>query len=130
RPRAWVRCVGPRGGPRPPPGAWLAPAPPGAARQNWTDAPVAARPPQTSRYTADDEQGNLPASFLTSKPGPGEYIVQVVGPSGRVIRLSQNAGKTPLLSPAELRQAEHGQVLLTRTARGKPDRVLAGPYGG
>src|SRR5262249_57243917 len=92
--------------------------------------PAAAAPPGRPRSTADDEQGNLPASFLTSKPGPGEYIVQVVGPSGRVIRLSQNAGKTPLLSPAELRQAEHGQVLLTRTARGKPERVLAGPYGG
>src|SRR5262249_56686475 len=36
----------------------------------------------------------------------------------------------PLLAPADLRQAEHGQVLLTRTARGKPERVLAGPYGG
>src|SRR5215468_10850657 len=111
-------------------GGWLFVSQLGAAMLKSTDAALAARLAQASRYTADDEQGNLPASFLTSKPGPGEYIVQVVGPSGRVIRLSQNAGKTPLLSPAELRQAEHGQVLLTRTARGKPERVLAGPYGG
>jgi signal transduction histidine kinase len=110
-------------------GGWLFVSQLSAAMLTSTDAALAARLTQAGRYTADDEEGNLPASFLTSKPGPGEYIVQVVGPSGRVIRLSQNAGKTPLLSPAELRQAQHGQVLLTRTARGKPERVLAGPYG-
>jgi two-component system OmpR family sensor kinase len=111
-------------------GGWLFVSQLSAAMLKSTDAALAARLTQASRYTADDEEGNLPASFLTSKPGPGEYIVQVIGPSGRVIRLSQNAGKTPLLSPAGLRRARHGQVLLTRDAGGKPERVLAGPYGG
>src|SRR5262249_30939796 len=111
-------------------GGWLFVSQLGAAMLKSTDAALAARLAQASRYPADDQHGTVPASFLTSKPGPAEYIVQLVGPSGRVIRLSQNAGKTPLLPPAELRQAEHGQVLVTRTARGKPERVLAGPYGG
>src|SRR5215469_4035346 len=99
-----------------------------AAMLRSTDAALAARLGQAARYTADDEGNNLPASFLSGKPAPGEYIVQVVDPSGRVIRLSQNAGKTPLLSPAELRQARHGKVLLTQTVDGKPERILAGPY--
>jgi two-component system OmpR family sensor kinase len=111
-------------------GGWLFISQLSAAMLRTTDAALAARLTQASRYTADDEEGNLPASFVTSKAGPGEYIVQVVGPSGRVIRISQNAGKTPLLSPAELRQARHGQILLTRTVDGKPERVLAGPYSG
>jgi signal transduction histidine kinase len=111
-------------------GGWLFISQLSAAMLKSTDAALAARLAQAGRYTADDEEGNLPASFLTAKPGPGEYIVQVVGPSGRVIRVSQNAGKAPLLSPAELRQAQRGQVLLTRTADRGPERVLAGPYGG
>jgi two-component system, OmpR family, sensor kinase len=111
-------------------GGWLFLSQLSAAMLRTTDAALAARLAQASRYTADDEEGNLPPSFLTGSPAPGEYIVQVVSPSGRVIRISQNAGKTPLLSPAELARARHGQVLLTRTARGKPERILAGPYGG
>jgi signal transduction histidine kinase len=111
-------------------GGWLFISQLSVAMLKSTDAALAARLTQAGRFTADDEEGNLPASFLTGKPGPGEYIVQVVGPSGRVIRVSQNAGKTPLLSPAELRQAQHGQVLLTRAADRGPERVLAGPYGG
>jgi two-component system OmpR family sensor kinase len=108
---------------------WLFVSQLSAATLRSTDSALTARLAQASRYTADDEQGNLPTSFLTSKPAPGEYIVQVVGPSRRVIRVSQSAGTTPLLSPAELGQARHGKVLLTRTVDGKPYRILAGPYG-
>ncbi len=111
-------------------GGWLFLSQLSAAMLRTTDAALAARLAQASRYTADDEEGNLPASFLTGSTAPGEYIVQVVSPSGRVIRVSQNAGKTPLLSPAELARARHGQVLLTRTVDGDPERILARPYGG
>jgi len=111
-------------------GGWLFLSQLSAAMLRTTDAALSARLAQASRYTADDDERNLPRSFLTGSPAPGEYIVQVVSPSGRVIRISQNAGKTPLLSPAELAQARHGQVLLTRTVAGEPERILAGPYGG
>src|SRR5215470_19512422 len=94
-------------------GGWLFLSQLSAAMLRSTDAALTARLAQASRYTADDEAGNLPTSFLTGKPAPGEYIVQVVSPSGGVIRVSQNAGKTPLLSAAELRRAQHEQVLLT-----------------
>jgi len=111
-------------------GGWLFLSQLSAAMLRSTDAALAARLAQARGYTADDDEGTLPTTFLTGKPAPGEYIVQVVSPSGRVIRISQNAGKTPLLSPAELAQARHGQVLLTRTVDGKAERILAGPYGG
>src|SRR5215469_1534520 len=82
-------------------GGWLFVSQLSAAMLRSTDAALAARLSQASRYTADDEEGNLPPGFLTGQPFPGEYIVQVISPSGRVIRTSPNAGKTPLLSEAE-----------------------------
>jgi two-component system, OmpR family, sensor kinase len=111
-------------------GGWLFVSQLSAAMLRSTDAALAARLSQASRYTADDEEGNLPPGFLTGQPFPGEYVVQVINPSRHVIRSSQNAGKTPLLSGAELRRAEHGEVLLTRNLSGKPERILAGPYAG
>ena len=111
-------------------GGWLFLSRLSAAMLKTTDATLAARLAQASRYTADDEEGNLPRSFLTSNLASGEYVVQVVSPSGRVIRVSQGAGKTPLLSAAERRKARHEQVLLTRTVDGKTERILAGSYGG
>ena len=111
-------------------GGWLFVSQLSAAMLRSTDAALAARLSQATRYTADDEEGNLPHSFLTGQPAPGEYIVQVIDPSRRVIRISPNAGKTPLLSAGELRKARHGEVLLTRNLNGKPERILAGPYAG
>jgi signal transduction histidine kinase len=111
-------------------GGWLFISQLSAAMLRTTDANLAARLSQAGRYTADDEENNLPASFLSGKPLPGEYIVQVIDPSGRVRRISQNAGTIPLLTAAEQRTARHREILLTRTFGGKPERILAGPYAG
>jgi two-component system OmpR family sensor kinase len=111
-------------------GGWLFVSQLSAAMLRSTDATLAARLSQASRYTADDEERKLPASFLTGTPAPGEYIVQVIDPSGHVMRISPNAGRAPLLSGAELRKATHAEVLLTRNLNGKPERILAGPYAG
>jgi signal transduction histidine kinase len=111
-------------------GGWLFVSRLSAAMLRTTDANLAVRLSQAARYTADDEENNLPPSFLTGKPLPGEYIVQVIDPSGRVTRISPNAGKIPLLTAAELRAARHREILLTRTIGGKPERILAGPYAG
>ena len=73
-------------------GGWLFVSQLSAAMLRSTDAALSARLSQASRYTADDEEGNLPPGFLTGKPVPGEYIVQVIDPPGRIIRSSQNAG--------------------------------------
>src|SRR5579859_7821309 len=109
---------------------WLFASQLSAAMLRTTDANLAARLSQAARYTADDEESNLPPSFLNGKPLPGEYIVQVIDPSGRVTRISPNAGKIPLLTVAEQRTARHREILLTRAIGGKPERILAGPYAG
>jgi len=111
-------------------GGWLFVSQLSAAMLRSTDAALAARLSRATQYTVDDEETNLSPGFLAGQPGPGQYVVQVIDSAGQVIRTSQNAGKTPLLSAAELRQARHGEVLLTRTRGGKPERILAGPYAG
>jgi hypothetical protein len=51
----------------------------------------------------------------------------MVDGSGRVRRASAHAGHASLLTPAELSQARHHQVLLTRTIGDQPLRLLAAP---
>jgi signal transduction histidine kinase len=109
-------------------GGWLFISQLSAAMLRSTDAALAVRLSQASRY--QDDEGRLPPSLLAGAPGPGEYIVQVVDRSGRVNGVSPSAGKAPLLSAADLRTARHRQILLTRTIGGEPERILAGPYAG
>jgi two-component system, OmpR family, sensor kinase len=59
---------------------------------------------------------------------PGEYVVQVIDSSGRVRGASADAGRAPLISAAELRQARHGRLLQTITVEGERERVLAAPF--
>ena len=47
-------------------------------------------------------------------PAPGEYVVQVIDPAGRVRGASADAGTTPLLSAAELSQARGSRLVVTR----------------
>ena len=60
-------------------------------------------------------------------PAPGEYVVQIIDPSGRVRGASADAGTTPMLSAAELRQAQHHRLLLTNSAEGERERLMAAP---
>jgi two-component system, OmpR family, sensor kinase len=106
-------------------GGWLFINQLSAAMLRTTDANLAARLSQAG-HTSDDEEGSRPA-ITTATLAPGEYAVQTITPSGQVN--SSNAGPAPLLTAAELNQARHGKVLLTRTLEGEPERVLAAPFG-
>jgi two-component system, OmpR family, sensor kinase len=97
-----------------------------AAMLRTTDANLAARLSQAVRGT-DNEDLSGPA-ITTATLAPGEYVVQTITPLGQVKH--SNAGPARLLTAAELNQARHGNVLLTRTLEGEPERVLAGPSGG
>jgi two-component system OmpR family sensor kinase len=108
-------------------GGWLFISQLSAAMLRSTDSALAAQLAQAGRYTEDEEGPN--SAIIGGKPGPGEYIVQVINPSGRVARGSPHAGKTPLLSAAELRQARSGKIILTRTFEREPERLLAAPFG-
>jgi two-component system OmpR family sensor kinase len=107
-------------------GGWLFISQLSAAMLRSTDAALAARLSQAGR-SADDEEGAKPA--VTNLPlVSGEYIVQIIDRAGRVT--NSNAGSRPLLTAAELKQARRGEVALTRTLEGEPERVLAVPFGG
>jgi signal transduction histidine kinase len=60
-------------------------------------------------------------------PAPGEYVVQVVDPGGRVRGASADAGRTPMLGAGDLGQARRGRMLVTVTSDGERQRVLAAP---
>jgi signal transduction histidine kinase len=106
-------------------GGWLFISQLSAAMLRTTDANLAARLSQAGR-TPDNEEGSRPA-ITTATLAPGEYAVQTITPSGLV--KNSNAGPAPLLTAAELNQARHGKVLLTRTLDGEPERMLAAPFG-
>ena len=106
-------------------GGWLFLSQLSAAMLRTTDANLTARLSQGR--AAEDEEGPGPA-ITNAALAPGEYVVQIVTPSGRVTH--SNVGPVPLLTPAELAQARNGKVRLTRTLEGEPERVLAVPIRG
>jgi two-component system, OmpR family, sensor kinase len=61
---------------------------------------------------------------------PGEYVVQFIDPSGRVRAASVDAGRAPLLTPAQQRAARQGPVTLTTTVDGDPERVMTASLPG
>ncbi|MDQ2874329.1 MAG: ATP-binding protein [Actinomycetota bacterium] len=87
------------------------------------DAQLAAQLSGASRY--------LPAHgtplAATGSPAPGEYVVQVIDSSGRVRGASPDAATTPMLAPAELRQARLHQIAFTATDEDERERLMAGP---
>jgi two-component system, OmpR family, sensor kinase len=107
-------------------GGWLFISQLSAAMLRTTDANLAARLSQAGG-SSDNEEGSKPA--ITNLPlQPGEYILQIIDPAGRVT--NSNAGPRPLLTAAEQKQARHREVALTRTLEGEPERVLAIPLHG
>jgi signal transduction histidine kinase len=107
-------------------GGWLFVSQLSAAMLRSTDAALTARLSQASRYAEDDGNPRSPA-VTRGRPAPGEYIVQVVSPSGQVTSASPDAGNVPLLSAAQLQRARHGGLTLTRTLYGEPERITAAP---
>ncbi len=59
---------------------------------------------------------------------PGDYIVQLIDPAGGVRAASAEAGHIPLLTPAQLRAARHGPVVVTTTIDGDVERVMGAPF--
>ncbi len=60
-------------------------------------------------------------------PAPGQYVVQIIDSSGRVRGASADAGTIAMLSASELRQAQHSRLLLTNSAEGERERLMAAP---
>ena len=106
--------------------SWLLIGQLSAAMLRSTDATLAARLTQSAR-SSDSEEGAKPP-ITNPRPVAGEYIFQLIDPAGRVT--NSNVGTKPLLTPAELYQARHGGVALSRPFEGEPERLVAAFVGG
>ena len=77
--------------------------------------------------------GGRPAGVSSSAPTSiippaTEYVVQLLGPSGRVLESNQAAGTAPLLDRAQLHSAtQRALVTSVRGPEGDPFRLLAAP---
>ncbi len=67
------------------------------------------------------------AAPASGSPAPGEYVVQVIDPAGRVRGASPEAGRTPMLSPPDVREARTRRITVTTTSDGERERITAGP---
>ncbi|HEY6278509.1 MAG TPA: hypothetical protein VIX86_19520, partial [Streptosporangiaceae bacterium] len=105
-------------------GSWLFVAKLSASLLGTIDAQLTAQLDRAGRYappSAGAAHGSpLPGSPTRasledggSSPLPGEYVVQVIDPTGRVRGGSTDAGTTPILSAAELSQARTQRIVLT-----------------
>jgi two-component system, OmpR family, sensor kinase len=105
-------------------GSWLFVTALSSSLLGTIDAQLATRLSTASRYLA----GN--ASAQTGNPAPGEYIVQVISPAGRVIRGSADAGTTPALPAAQLARARRQPLTLTVADEDERERIMAAPLPG
>jgi hypothetical protein len=51
---------------------------------------------------------------------PGDYLIQLIDPAGRVRRAVPEAGTAPLLTPSQQHAARHGRITLTTTLDSEP----------
>ena len=93
-------------------------APPSADAAHGSPAPGSPARPSLARANLEDGAGS---------PLPGEYVVQVIDPTGRVRGGSTDAGTTSMLSAAELSRARTQRILLTTSDEGERERLIAAP---
>jgi two-component system OmpR family sensor kinase len=107
-------------------GSWLFVTALSASLLSSIDAQLSARLSTASRYLP----GNAGVQLVPGTPAPGEYIVQIVDPAGRVRGGSAAAGTTPALSRAQLARARHQPVTVTAADEDERERVMAAPLPG
>ena len=105
-------------------GGWLLVSSISSAQLSTIDSQLAVQLSQAGRYLT---AGGQPAA---AGPPPGEYLIQVIDPAGRVRGASPDTGTAPLLTAAELSQARHGQLTLTQLADDENTRITAAPLAG
>jgi two-component system OmpR family sensor kinase len=109
-------------------GSWLFIAALSSSLLGSIDAQLAARLGQAASYLPGGPARPLAAG--PGSPAPGEYVVQVIDSAGRVRGASQDAGTTPMLTPAELRKARQGRLTVTKNDEDERERLTAAPLPG
>ena len=108
-------------------GSWLFVAELSASLLGSIDTQLASQLSRAGRYYPAAGAATGRPARGAGNPAPGEYVVQVIDPAGRVRGASPDAGTSPLLGPAQLRQARQHGLVLTRRDEDERERVMAGP---
>jgi two-component system OmpR family sensor kinase len=103
-------------------GAWLFLRGLSSAQLSSIDSQLAVQLSQAGQYVNSVGSG--------SGAAPGEYLIQVIDPAGRVRGASPDTGTAPLLTAAELSQARHGQITLSQPVDDENTRIMAAPLAG
>ena len=109
-------------------GSWLFAATLSASLLGTIDQQLKAQLGRASQYLT--AAGRNSGEDSTAAPLPGQFVVQVIDPAGRVRGASPDAGSAPMLTPAQLDQARHGQFVVTINDEGELERVRAAPLPG
>jgi signal transduction histidine kinase len=108
-------------------GSWLLVSQLRAVMLRSLDAGLSTQLTQAGRLFTGAESGRL---AHPPRLPPGDYIAQLIDPTGRVRSSSEEAGRAPLLTGSELRRARHAKIALTTTIDGDPERVMAAAFPG
>ncbi len=104
-------------------GSWLFAATLSASLLGSVDAQLTTQLSRAGRYVPASGQPGP----VAGTPAPGEYVVQIIDPAGRVRGASPDAGTTPMLTVAELSRARLRPLTVTKTNENERERVTAGP---
>ena len=104
-------------------GSWLFAATLSSSLLGSIDAQLTTQLDRAGRYVPAAGQPGPTAGT----PAPGEYVVQVIDPAGRVRGASADAGTAPMLTAAELSQARLRLFTVTKTDENERERVMAEP---
>ena len=110
-------------------GSWLFVAELSASLLSSIDAQLASQLSRATRYVPAGPAHTSPPPG-TGSPAPGEYVVQVIDPAGRVRGGSADAGTTPLLSRTQISQARQHGFAVTMSDEDEHERVKARPLAG
>jgi signal transduction histidine kinase len=105
-------------------GGWLIVSSISSTQLSTIDSQLAVQLSQAGRYLT---AGGQPAAAATA---PGEYLIQVIDPAGRVRGASLDTGTAPLLTAAELSQARHSRITLSQLVDDENTRITAAPLAG
>ncbi len=105
-------------------GGWLFVTALSSSLMNSVDAQLASQVAQAGQYLRSPRSAT---SAPAVSGNPPEFTVQIIDRAGRVRAGSEEAGRRPIISPAEVRAARRGRVLVTRRLDDERERILAQP---
>jgi two-component system, OmpR family, sensor kinase len=109
-------------------GGWAFASGLSSAQLNMIDSQLTVQLTQAARYLPPGSPTGAAAS--SSPSPPGDYVIQVIDPSGHVRGASPDAGTHPLVTADQLGQARHGRISVTTMADEEGLRIAAAPLAG